>query len=531
MLHQRPRRHAPLARLVALSLCVGGLALLAEGVRAAPARQVAETPTTTSAPTEPPSATGTSAPTVTPSATATTAPTATPSATGTSAPTATPSATATTAPTATPSATGTTAPTATATPLAAPALAPGAAVIAPAQAVSLDISKTLVGSDVVQVGQYLTFTIQITNTGAVTVTKLPLVDEYQTTILEPAATGTVPPPTSSAPGVLRWANLADTFGDLAPGRSITVTAIFRALRIDNEVINRARIETSLGSGGSGGAPIEDAAGGTIKGGQVIVEKALIESFLNLDTPVISFTLSLRNAGFTDIVEAPLVDTYRADVLRFISASVPPDAHNPATGELRWNNLLANLGVARLKPQETVSFTTVYSVTGAINDAVANSADVVAVKDEFGNQVASPRRAEVRIRVSGPGAEATATPTATPTDTPAVERGPRDTPTPVATVAATVEVVPTAAAATVEVGTSTAVAGTPLAASAPSVAATPAAAPTGTAVAPAGGGGASTAPTTLPATGAAETPSAPWPLALLAIAAGLALHGVNRRRTR
>ena len=68
---------------------------------------------------------------------------------------------------------------------------------APAQAVRLEISKTLVGSDVVKVGQYLTFTIRITNTGTSAVTTLPLVDEFETTILQPALDRFTPPPTST----------------------------------------------------------------------------------------------------------------------------------------------------------------------------------------------------------------------------------------------------------------------------------------------------------------------------------------------
>ncbi len=397
--------------------------------------------------------------------------------------------------------------TATMTPTATAPIAP-----APRQKLRLAISKTLLGSDVVQVGQYLTFTIRVTNTGGVVVTELPLVDEYETSILQPALDRMSPAPSTTAAGVLSWNDLTDTFGDLAPGESVAVTAVFRAIRIDDEVINRARVEAAIGSGGEGGGPFDDESEGEVEGGRVIVEKALIESFIRLDTPVISFTISLRNDGYADIVRAPLVDTYHADLLSFAEASVPPDAHNPATGELRWNDLLASLGVARLRPQEVISFTTTYTVAGPIDDLIANSADAVDVVDEFGNRVDSPRRAEVRIRIRG--AETTSTPTAT--ETPFSEREePRTTPTASATPTTPISATPTAATPT-------------LAASAtPGVTAS---------VTPGSGGGAPTptGPDTLPLTGA-QGAKAVSPLltliaaAVVALAVGIALSRIQRRR--
>src|SRR5262245_11084367 len=44
---------------------------------------------------------------------------------------------------------------------------------------SLAIDKTLQGSNVVRVGQYLTFTIRIANTGTISIAQLPLFDNYE----------------------------------------------------------------------------------------------------------------------------------------------------------------------------------------------------------------------------------------------------------------------------------------------------------------------------------------------------------------
>src|SRR5262245_33634562 len=67
----------------------------------------------------------------------------------------------------------------------------------PAQAqgtLGLEINKTLEGSNVVRVGQYLTFTIRITNTGTISIAQLPLLDQYDSSILRLESTD--PPPTT-----------------------------------------------------------------------------------------------------------------------------------------------------------------------------------------------------------------------------------------------------------------------------------------------------------------------------------------------
>lgn len=385
------------------------------------------------------------------------------------------------------------------------------ATVAPPAGLRLDVSKTLIGSDVVRVGQVLTFTITIVNSGAITVTTLPLVDAFDPAILQPQFAGFSRQPDTIDPGVLTWADLTVGTADLAPGQRITLVTTFRAIRISDEVINRARVVGAQGSDGAGGAPAAGSGGGRAEGGRVIVEKALVPGLIRLDAPVITFTITLRNDGAADIVSAPLDDTYRTDLLRFRSGQPPPSSHDPATGRLRWNDLLAALGQPRLRPGETIRFTTSYTVTGDIDDAVVNSADAVDVRDEFGNAVVSPRRAEVRIRIIGVGAQP---PTVTVT---ATRQRPRNTPEPGATgtpLSSTTPDMPPAAPATLE---------TPAVPDAsPVPGAMPAATPTATSAAVA------ETPRTLPQT--SDETTSRWLLALagLLLIVGLAVRrGVRR----
>src|SRR5436853_2090974 len=124
------------------------------------------------------------------------------------------------------------------------ALAPRGATSAYAQGtLRLDITKTLQGSNVVRVGEYLTFTIRITNSGTLTVTRLPVIDQYESNILRLDATtplsstNVVTPATGG--GLITWADLTTTFGPIAPGASVSIVTRFRAIAPKPATVNHA----------------------------------------------------------------------------------------------------------------------------------------------------------------------------------------------------------------------------------------------------------------------------------------------------
>ncbi len=276
--------------------------------------------------------------------------------------------------------------------------------IIPQQAATLrlEITKTLVGSAVVQVGTYLTFTVRIRNTGSVTVTTLPLIDEYDPAVLQPILNRFQPAPDQSTTGRLDWRDLTDLpgFGDLAPGAEFTITTVFRAIGISDSVINRARIEAALGSGGLGGGSTGSSNTGTIQGGSVTIEKALLADMIRADAPAVSFAITIRNTGAADLVRVPVDDLFDPSYLRFVSAQPAPDRADPITGSLGWDNILAGLGLSRLKPGEVVTATTTFAVLAPIDNLVVNRIAGRDVRDEFGNAVQAPRQADVRIRIIG-----------------------------------------------------------------------------------------------------------------------------------
>jgi LPXTG-motif cell wall-anchored protein/uncharacterized repeat protein (TIGR01451 family) len=356
----------------------------------------------------------------------------------------------------------------------------------------LDITKTLEGSNVVRVGQYLTFTIRIVNTGTITVVRLPLLDQYDASILH--LEHTLPPPSTTSPGSITWTDLTTNtlFGPLAPGESITVVTVFRAIAPRPATVNRARIGAAVGSNGSTGGGGGGQAGGGTVGGQVIVQKQPLAGSVPRAGQPITFTIALRNDGAADIVKLPLQDVYSTTYLLFWQAIPPPTSVNTVTGELRWDDLLPSFGLTRLHPNETITVTTAFIALASVDGVVLNRAGAQGVRDEFGNQLASPRQTEVPIRIL-PGET-------TPTPRPHRPPSPTEQPTPTPIIVAPAVITPTIdITATISAG---------------SAVITPTAMPL---------------PTSLPTTGGGDG-AVGWLLVALALLLGGALALLYRRRS-
>jgi uncharacterized repeat protein (TIGR01451 family) len=315
------------------------------------------------------------------------------------------------------------------------ALAPAPLAAAPAPqagTLALELTKTLQGSDVVRVGQVLTFTIRLRNTGTISITHIPLLDEYDAGVLRlertnPLSTTSIVTPAAGL-GAITWTDLptATVGGPLPPGQSFEVVTVFRAIAPREVTVNRARAGTLLGWGGASGAGGSAEDQGRAEGGRLLVDKGLAPGQTPRSGAPITFTIAITNDGAADVVRVPLRDTYSTTHLLFWRAEPPPSAMDPVAGRLEWGDLLPGLGLSRLRPGQVVTVTTVFTALRSIDGAVVNRAEAFGVRDEFGNEVAAPRRADVPIRILPGPAEATPRP-ATTTPTPRPER-PRERPT-------------------------------------------------------------------------------------------------------
>jgi uncharacterized repeat protein (TIGR01451 family) len=95
------------------------------------------------------------------------------------------------------------------------------------QACRYQVSKTLIdpSSAEVKPGQVITFGLAITNTGSMTITQLPLRDEFNPAHLNFHA-ASLPPDDSPDAGVLAWTDLTSALGDLLPGQAVGLALSF-----------------------------------------------------------------------------------------------------------------------------------------------------------------------------------------------------------------------------------------------------------------------------------------------------------------
>jgi uncharacterized repeat protein (TIGR01451 family) len=273
---------------------------------------------------------------------------------------------------------------------------------------SMAITKTLDGSPVVTVGQYVDFTIRVTNTGTISITSLPVIDNYDAQVLR--FDQATPPPSTADNGQLTWTTLpTDALGGpLQPGQTITIKTRFRVIGISDLTINRARIQDAVGQGGQSGGGGASQGGGKTEGGRVVLEKRLAPDITPQSGRPLTFTISVRNDGAADLVKVPVQDSYQAEYLQFWKAI--PEPSQSALGQVSWDDLLPQLGLTRLRPNETITLTTVFTALKALDAGMINSAGAAGLRDEFQNALPAPRQAEVPIRiVPGPGqAQPTAT---------------------------------------------------------------------------------------------------------------------------
>ncbi len=284
---------------------------------------------------------------------------------------------------------------------------------AAAQSNGLRVEKTLLkSSNVVMVGETLTFAITITNNWHTTVITLPVVDTYDRSVLGYMNATPAQDSHNASTGVINWDNILATTGPLAPGEQVVILVRFTAEHPSPRVVNHAATHDAYDSLGNLVGDGEAEHDNEAVGGQTPLEKTLDAGVLPQAGQRITFTIRVQNAGLVDVVRLPLEDIFDPTALQFIASEPMPDTIEP--GKLTWDNILTAPRPMRLPPNEFISITTVFTALKGIEETT-NSARVVGAGDSFGNNLA-PAADDVPIRIIG--APGTATPTRTPRPTPA-----------------------------------------------------------------------------------------------------------------
>ncbi len=107
---------------------------------------------------------------------------------------------------------------------------------------SAPVEKSLLADLNPHVGHALTFTIFITNQGYVTLTRVPLVDDYNPLWLEFSYADPPPDAVFTTTGVLSWTDVTSWTGPIPPFQAVTLTTVFTALATGEELmLNRAEV--------------------------------------------------------------------------------------------------------------------------------------------------------------------------------------------------------------------------------------------------------------------------------------------------
>jgi hypothetical protein len=141
----------------------------------------------------------------------------------------------------------------------------GSEPLAPA-APGLDVKKTLVDSEIDDVWpNYLTFTIEISNTGTTTVAVLPLLDEYDPYYLSLVSVSLAATNVDAVNGVASWQDLTlappNGFGtDLVPSDTFAITAVFTLVHdIITLTTNTASVTQARDEAGANVPPVTSTA--------------------------------------------------------------------------------------------------------------------------------------------------------------------------------------------------------------------------------------------------------------------------------
>ena len=218
------------------------------------------------------------------------------------------------------------------------------------------------------VGETITFSLTVNNTGDVNFVTLPLVDTFDVTYLTYASA--IPPANNVAGGVVTWTDV----GPLPVGASTTVF-----LNVIASASTLSLAETNVVVASPTTPPTEppvpprtNEVPYEISDPQFALNKTIVSP---TGRPAvvgesIVFALTVTNSGDVTLTTVPVTDTYDATSISFVSAV--PAANSSAPGVITWNNVgpLAPGEIATINATFTAVLPT--STTGSETNTVVAS---------------------------------------------------------------------------------------------------------------------------------------------------------------
>ena len=272
-----------------------------------------------------------------------------------------------------------------------------------AQGGSIDLSKTLNRTtNVVRVGEVLSFTIALTNNSTFSLTQVTLIDDYNQDVMRYAGASRTPGSLNQTTGEITW-----DVAPVLPNQTITLTLVFTAEHPQTAVVNYARAEDLIWSDNSMGQSAETSRTQDAIGGAAPIFKSLHPpDAIPLVGLPITFTHIITNDGAALMTRLPLTDTYDPNFLQFSSAIPAPTIISQTAGLLVWTDLTDYFG--DLPPFSSIVVTTVFTAATQVLNTV-NSASTEGALDVYDNDLTAGAT-QVPITIIETMPAATTTPT-------------------------------------------------------------------------------------------------------------------------
>ena len=252
------------------------------------------------------------------------------------------------------------------------------------------------------VGDTVTFTIRITNTGDTDIASLTVVDTYDRSYLTLTSHSEAPDGHDAATGTITWTSALDGYLPLAPDEAIVLTIDFHA---DASTVPGVTTDVAVVQGvdeyGHPAGPEEDDADVEITQPGIAVQKTLADPIGGVAVvgDTVTFTIRITNTGDTDIASLTVVDTYDPSTLTLTSHSEAPDGHDAATGVITWTSALD--GYLPLAPDEVIVLTIDFHTESPTAPGVTENSVTVQGVDEHGHPV-GPEQDDDEVRITEPG---------------------------------------------------------------------------------------------------------------------------------
>lgn len=231
-------------------------------------------------------------------------------------------------------------------------------------------------------GGLVTYQITITSTGNISITTMPLEDNYDETQMTFVSATPTEDSNDPVAGTTTWNDLTTTFGPLQPNDVISVTVQMRVGNVPDTGATVQNTACATGAVGAGGNPLAqqcDTAEITVPplAAAYVFDKRLIAPANGQSNAggTVTFGLTITSTGNLTITAMTLTDQVNPAHLIFSTSDPTATSSNPAAGTTVWD-IVGIFG--DMTPGRTVNITVTYTAANPLPGGVLNTTNTAGV---------------------------------------------------------------------------------------------------------------------------------------------------------